>query len=384
VNTAQTILAGRQAVVDSRRATLSQLDRQLAGLTDSQASLQKQVESFSLTDEEAKVRQLRDQLGGLNEGLEPLQDDLAEARTNVAKIDEEVAVMRQHALQRESQFTQVKIAFSQRQTQMEGLQERITADLGIVALSYDDDQTGPTPLPMAEVVEQLPSVTEIPDDIEENIQHYRGQLQRMGAINPEAPSEYQETHDRYEFLSQQIEDLNRTDAQLRQLIEELDDLTSRAFVKTVEEVNDAFGDMFTQLFGGGSARLALSNPDDLTNTGVDIIARLPNRREQGLALLSGGERSLTAVALIFSLLKVSPTPFCVLDEVDAALDEANINRFRQMLSELSLRTQFIIITHNRGTVQSANTLYGISMGVDGASKAISMRPEEYVKQASLV
>jgi chromosome segregation protein len=128
----------------------------------------------------------------------------------------------------------------------------------------------------------------------------------------------------------------------------------------------------------------LSNPDDLTNTGVDIIARLPNRREQGLALLSGGERSLTAVALIFSLLKVSPTPFCVLDEVDAALDEANINRFRQMLSELSLRTQFIIITHNRGTVQSANTLYGISMGVDGASKAISMRPEEYVKQASLV
>ncbi|MEJ2750345.1 MAG: AAA family ATPase, partial [Anaerolineae bacterium] len=141
---------------------------------------------------------------------------------------------------------------------------------------------------------------------------------------------------------------------------------------------------FTQLFGGGSARLVLTDPDDLTITGVDIVARLPNRREQGLGLLSGGERSLTAAALIFSLLKVSPTPFCVMDEVDAALDEANVNRFRDLLRELSLRTQVIVITHNRGTVQAAHTIYGISMGSDSASQSISIKPEEYVKQASLV
>jgi chromosome segregation protein len=111
---------------------------------------------------------------------------------------------------------------------------------------------------------------------------------------------------------------------------------------------------------------------------VDIIARLPNRRQQGLGLLSGGERSLTAVALIFALLKVSPTPFCIMDEVDAMLDEANVNRFRDALRELSLRTQFIVITHNRGTVQVAQTIYGISMGGDSASQVISIRPEEYV------
>jgi chromosome segregation protein len=145
-----------------------------------------------------------------------------------------------------------------------------------------------------------------------------------------------------------------------------------------------FGTTFTQLFGGGSAQLVLTDPDNLTVSGVDILARLPNRREQSLGLLSGGERSLTAVALIVSLLKVSPTPFCVMDEVDAALDEANINRFRDLLRELSLNTQFIVITHNRGTVQAAQTIYGISMGSDSASQAISIKPEEYVKQAELL
>jgi len=164
----------------------------------------------------------------------------------------------------------------------------------------------------------------------------------------------------------------------------LDELTSTAFADTVEKVNAVFGDIFKRLFGGGSARLALTDPDDLINSGVDIVARLPNKREQGLAVLSGGERSLTAAALVFSLLKVSPTPFCVLDEVDAALDEANVNRFRDLLRELSRQTQFIIITHNRGTVQAAQTVYGISMGADSASQAISIKPEDYVGQPSLI
>jgi chromosome segregation protein len=237
---------------------------------------------------------------------------------------------------------------------------------------------------MGEVVKQLPKVSKLPEDIEETIQGYRGQMQRMGAINPDAPEEYEETQERFDFLSQQVEDLNQTEAQLRRVIAELDELTSRAFADTVQKVNVVFGDSFTKLFGGGSARLALTDPDDLTISGVDIIARLPNRREQGLALLSGGERSLTAAALIFSLLKVSPTPFCILDEVDAALDEANINRFRELLQELSLKTQFIVITHNRGTVQVAHTIYGISMGSDSASQSISIKPEEYIKQRSLV
>ena len=324
---------------------------------------------------------LQKQLSDLDAALEPLQAQLADGRKQMMVLEEETAVIQKQAHDKETQYTQARINLSQQQNAIEGLQERIKADIGLVALSYDEDQTGPTPLPIGEVVEQLPVVDELPGDIAESIQNYRAQMQRMGAINPDAPQEYAETQERYDFLTQQVEDLSKTDAQLREVIQELDELTSKAFGATVEQVNAIFGNTFTQLFGGGTARLELTDPDDLTISGVEIIAQLPNRREQGLALLSGGERSLTAAALLFSLLKVSPTPFCVMDEVDAALDEANINRFRDLLRELGLQMQIVIITHNRGTVQAAQTIYGISMGSDSTSQALSIKPEEYVAQS---
>jgi len=129
-------------------------------------------------------------------------------------------------------------------------------------------------------------------------------------------------------------------------------------------------------------RLTLTDPDDVTQTGIDIEARLPGRREQGLAMLSGGERSLTACALVFALLRVSPTPFCVLDEVDAMLDEANVSRFRDLLRELSAQTQFLIITHNRQTVQAAEVVYGVSMSPDSASKVISLKLDEAAREVA--
>ena len=228
------------------------------------------------------------------------------------------------------------------------------------------------------MVETLPEVAELPNDLEESIQSRRNQLSRMGAINPDAPAEYEELQTRHDFLEQQLADLEAADGHLRRVIEELDELTSKAFAETVTKVNAVFGGMFQRLFGGGSAELLLTDPDDLTISGVDIIAQLPGRRPQGLALLSGGERSLTAASLIFALLTVSPTPFCMMDEVDAALDEANVTRFREVLQELSQKSQFIVITHNRGTVQAAQTIYGITMGEDSASQVISMKPETYV------
>jgi chromosome segregation protein len=173
-----------------------------------------------------------------------------------------------------------------------------------------------------------------------------------------------------------MDDLRQAENKLQEVIAELDHLMEEEFRKTFDAVAAGFKETFTRLFGGGVARLQLTDPNDLTNTGIDIEARLPGRREQGLSMLSGGERSLTACALVFSLLKVSPTPLCVLDEVDAMLDEANVARFREMLEELSHETQFIIITHNRETVQAAQVVYGISMGPDSASTVISLRLEE--------
>ena len=198
----------------------------------------------------------------------------------------------------------------------------------------------------------------------------------MVAINPEAQNEYRSVKERRDFLVSQVTDLHKADEDLRQVIVELDELMKREFRKTFEAVAVEFREMFTRLFGGGHARLVLEDEENPTETGIDIEARLPGRREHGLSLLSGGERSLTAVALIFSLLKVSPTPFCVLDEVDAMLDEANVGRFTELLNELSKNTQFIVITHNRNTVQVADVIYGVTMGKDSASQVISLKLDE--------
>ena len=148
------------------------------------------------------------------------------------------------------------------------------------------------------------------------------------------------------------------------------------FETTFEAVSREFRRYFSTLFGGGSARLALTDPDDLSETGVEIVAQPPGKRLQSLALLSGGERALTATALLFAILTVNPTPFCVLDEVDAALDDANVGRFCEALRTLAERTQFLIITHNKGTMEMGHALYGISMAQDGTSQVLSLKLEE--------
>jgi len=212
--------------------------------------------------------------------------------------------------------------------------------------------------------------------VEENVRRQRAQLRRMGPVNPEAQTEYLEVKQRFQFMTAQVADLEKAEADVRQVIAELDELMERELRKTFDAVADEFSDIFKRLFGGGSAHLVLTDPDDMTTTGIDIEARLPGRRAQGLSLLSGGERSLTAVSLVFSLLKVSPTPFCVLDEVDAMLDEANVGRFRELLRELSVDTQFIIVTHNRNTVQVADVIYGVTMGRDSTSQVISLKLDQ--------
>lgn len=244
-----------------------------------------------------------------------------------------------------------------------------------------EQTTSPTPPPdsRAQVIallESLPEVTELPPGMEERMTQLRNQIKRLGLINFEAQAEYEELKQRHTFLSEQTSDLEKASASLQQVIVELNDVMHATFKQTFEAIATAFQSTFKILFGGGQARITLMNADSLDDAGIEIHAQPPGKRPQALALLSGGERSLTAAALLFAILRVKPTPFCVLDEVDAALDEANVGRFRNMLETLAEQTQFIIITHNRRTVEVANMVYGISMGVDGASTALSLRLDE--------
>jgi len=216
--------------------------------------------------------------------------------------------------------------------------------------------------------------------VEEDVLRLKVQLRRLGNINPDAPREYAELQQRYNFLTGQMADLESAAADLKEIILKLDQTMQETFTATFKQVAKEFQRYFKALFGGGEAQLLLTEPDNLIDTGVDIAARPPGKRLQSLALLSGGERSLTAQALIFALLKISPTPFVIFDEVDAMLDEANVSRFRDALAALANDIQFIIITHNRKTIEAAKTLYGISMGDDSASQVYSLKVEEWVQK----
>ena len=204
----------------------------------------------------------------------------------------------------------------------------------------------------------------------------RRRYHELGAANPFAVEEYDALRQRLDTLDTQQGDLRTAIDRTRQLIGELNTMIAEQFRTTFAALETAFDARFQQLFGGGFARLSLTDPTDLAATGVEIVARPPGKKAQPLAMLSGGERALTAVALLFAMLEVRPVPFCVLDEVDAALDEANVGRFSDALRSLADRTQFIVITHNRGTIEAADALYGVTVGDDSVSRVISLRLDE--------
>jgi len=363
---------------DERQVALTRLEEQQSTFTERLKEIEaglSQLERDRATLHEREGT-LNSDITALRAKIDPAEKDLATAEQQERELQEQDGSAQRSMTSADRLYNQVQVDVIRKQEALDSLRNRIQDDFGLVMFEYEEDVSGPMPLPLDGMVEQLPIVNEVSPELEEQMKRQRAQLRRMGPINPEAQKEFASESKRYEFMKTQVEDLRKAESDLRQVIAELDELTKQEFSKTFEAVDKEFRQVFVRLFNGGSARLGLTDPDDLVNTGIEIEARLPGRREQGLALLSGGERSLTAIALVFALLKVSPTPVCVMDEVDAMLDEANVGRFRDLLQELSKETQFIIITHNRNTVQAADVIYGVTMGRDSASQIISLKLDE--------
>lgn len=219
----------------------------------------------------------------------------------------------------------------------------------------------------------------VPEDVpgtQAAVRDLKRQITALGEVNLGAIDEYERVKERFEFLSEQKNDLIEAKTTLYQVIKEMDDEMSKRFKSTFEAIRGHFVVVFGKLFGGGRADLVLVEPDRVLDTGIDIVAQPPGKKLQNLQLLSGGERALTAIALLFAILQVKPVPFCVLDEVEAALDEANVARFAQYLREFSGLTQFIVVTHRKGTMEEADVLYGVTMEEGGVSKLVSVRLEE--------
>ncbi|MEM9553464.1 MAG: chromosome segregation protein SMC [Acidobacteriota bacterium] len=210
-------------------------------------------------------------------------------------------------------------------------------------------------------------------ELEGQLARLKAQLERLGPVNVLAATEYEEQDERHGFLEEQRTDVAASVASLKQTIQEINEASSRRFKETFEDVNRTFGATFQKLFRGGEAEMRLFDEDDLLETGIEIVARPPGKRPQNILLLSGGEKALTAIALLFALFQTKPSPFCILDEVDAPLDDVNVLRFVEVLEEMARETQFLVITHNKLTMETADTLYGVTMEEKGVSKLVEVK-----------
>ena len=218
-----------------------------------------------------------------------------------------------------------------------------------------------------------------PDEAREKVETYRANIKRIGMVNLDAIEEYEKVNTRYEFLTNQREDLLNAEDTLLEIMNEMDEVMKEEFKITFDKIKEEFKKVFKELFKGGTADLRLTDPEDLLTTGVDIVASPPGKKLTTISLLSGGEKTLTAISLLFAILNVKTVPFCLFDEVEAALDEVNVEQFGKYLENYKDKTQFLIITHKKKTMEYANTLYGITMQESGVSKLVSVKLEDHME-----
>jgi len=327
------------------------LDREREALTADHARLSSEVSaSFAA-------------LATATDEREPLRMEAMGAEIAAGRLAEALSAARTALVERDRERDHAGFALERSRQELDILRDRIGDDLDLA----DPD----------EVLVWSPSAITTPSaDRQAQIGRLRERLRRVGYVGEDAVADYERENAQQAYLREQLADVEGAATALRELLADLRRTMRARFDETFAMVAAAFAQSFATLFGGGTAQLVLTTGDSGAEPGIDIIAQPPGKRLQSLALLSGGERALTAAALLFAILKVNPVPFCLLDEVDAALDEANVVRFRERLRELAAQSQIIVVTHNRGTIEIADTLYGVSMGADGVSQVLSLRLSE--------
>lgn len=374
--------------VQELEAQLRRKDERLASLT-----YQREEITSGINTQEAELETLRVSVRELSEALRERDVRQGELERQALDLERGQSQERQELARLEVEYRRSLLEAQRARDAIETLSQQIRDDLG--ASGEDDPLQTIINIVEAEEAENLPRLAaEDATRMRRQIEQLRGRLRHLGGFDPEAPQAYEELRHRHEFLTGQVQDMEEATRNLRSVIAELDVIMKRRFEETFEIVNERFQRHFITMFSGGHARLELTAPrrsaaddedDDIEPVapartvgmgGVEVFVQIPGKRVQDLSLLSGGERSMVSAALLFALLETNPPPFCLLDEVDAALDEANVVRFCEILTVLAERTQFVVITHNRVTMTHANAIYGVSMREDSVSRVLSMKLAE--------
>ena len=284
----------------------------------------------------------------------------AAAREALRAGEEELKTLRMAVQESQERRAQIEVELVRKQAELKYLDETSRKELNcpVEELVSADD-----PVPDADSIAAA----------EQGANEIRQRIEGLGAVNPAAMEEFQEAQQRQEFLSVQRQDLLDSIRDTEKAIQEIDQVSRQKFAEAFEAINANFRGMFQSLFGGGTGEMRLTDQENLAESGIDIVCSPPGKRLQNVLLLSGGEKALAAVALLMAIFRYQPSPFCVLDEVDAPLDEANIGRLANLLKEMSLETQFVVITHSKRTMEAAEALYGVTMQEPGVSRLVAVR-----------
>ena len=353
--------------LNSTRNAMQRIESQLNNLRQRSAELQQQI-----TNSDAPFREMEQELSTALKMRQEVEERLNAARKNVQDIEHGMRETTDDSGNADRKVQEVRSQLEQLRMDFQGINVRLQT------LQEQIQETG---FSLEELLEGLPDDATEPAWVE-MVTKLENRIQRLGAINLAAIDEFKERSERKEYLDKQTEDLVAALTTLENAISKIDRETRTRFKETYDKVNDGLKRMFPRLFGGGHAYMELTG-DDLLNTGITIMARPPGKRNGTIHLLSGGEKALTAVALVFAIFELNPAPFCMLDEVDAPLDDANVGRFCELVKEMSDRIQFVFITHNKVTMEMAGQLMGVTMNEPGCSRLVTVDVDEAATLAAM-
>ena len=388
-----TLLAEREAINNE----ISEVNLRTVAIVKEQESkkenilsLQRRKEELAFHKEEitAEIASVKAQNDELRENAEKTRGSAAMLRSQVAKNDLAIEELIAKRDEYEKSVTQARAEEKQRSEEREKLgAELVRLEERRAGLEKEQNDIERKlfedyGLSRREAVEAAPEIESV-TKAQKRLTELKGQIKALGAVNVAAIDEYKEVSSRYEFLSGQVNDVEKAKKELLRMIEELTQQMSEQFRDRFDAINNHFKETFTQLFGGGEAELVLEDENDILECAIDIKAQPPGKKVKSLTLLSGGEKGLTAIALLFAILKVRPAPFCIFDEVEAALDDVNVLRYAQYVRMMTDETQFILITHRRGTMEEADIMYGVTMQERGVSKLLELKTAEMVEKLRL-
>lgn len=362
-------LAGLEERQRAERSAMGRLEHQFRETMQRRNTLAPEIERLGehrsrlLADNielDQKIAALTEEIAGLEARVNEMAAQDASMRETLRAGEEALKTLRALVEEWHEKRSQIEVELVRRQAELKFLDETSRKELNT---PVEELAQGDEPIPDADAIAEA----------EQQCNEVRSKIEGLGGVNPQAMEEYQEAQQRHEFLSVQRQDLIDSIRDTEKAIQEIDQVSRQKFAEAFEAINGNFREIFQTLFGGGMGEMRLTDQENLNESGIEIVCSPPGKRLQNVLLLSGGEKALAAVALLMAIFKYQPSPFCVMDEVDAPLDESNIGRLTKLLKEMSAQTQFVVITHSKRTMEAAQALYGVTMQEPGVSRVVSVR-----------